>query len=249
MDPATANGLVSAGGDLGSAVVSGLFGQHSARESMKWQEHMSNTAYQRAARDLEKAGLNRVLALGSPASTPSGATASLPDAKLGSSFQAGSSAKVQRNLQDESRKLVQQQEATEKQKQVTEQQQQALLGVQASAIAQKVDSEIALNAANAQAAITNSKRGSGVAEISSAIAKVVKEITNPPAGKSGGVIPTIVEKLPEVILGKEGAKAAGTFGSGLYNFLHGSIEQQSKARRRRWFLEDQDKSRIKKHGK
>lgn len=37
-----------------------------------FQRNMSNTAYRRAARDLEKAGLNRILALGSPASTPSG---------------------------------------------------------------------------------------------------------------------------------------------------------------------------------
>ena len=33
---------------------------------------MSNTAYTRAAADLENAGLNRILALGSPASTPGG---------------------------------------------------------------------------------------------------------------------------------------------------------------------------------
>lgn len=46
-----------------------------AREQMDFQERMSNTAYTRATDDLRNAGLNRILALGSPASSPQGARA------------------------------------------------------------------------------------------------------------------------------------------------------------------------------
>lgn len=61
------------GGDL----VSGAFNAYSAKQNRRFQQQMSNTAYQRAAKDLEAAGLNRILALGSPASTPGGSTASM----------------------------------------------------------------------------------------------------------------------------------------------------------------------------
>ena len=52
-----------------------------ARQQMEFQKQMSNTSYQRAVKDLRKAGLNPLLALPGGASTPAGASATMVNTK------------------------------------------------------------------------------------------------------------------------------------------------------------------------
>lgn len=90
------------GAELGSSLISGLFNRASAKSQMRFQEHMANTQYQRAAKDLEAAGLNRIIALGSPADSPGGAGYSMqkPD------FNASSAADVNRKNSVYQRELM-----------------------------------------------------------------------------------------------------------------------------------------------
>lgn len=102
-------------GGLAGNLIGGLIGKRGAdkqnkmnlqlaREQMKFQQAMSNTAYQRAAKDLDAAGLNRILALGSPASTPAGAKATMENENslLQAGVQSGiSTAMDMRRLQNE----------------------------------------------------------------------------------------------------------------------------------------------------
>lgn len=65
------------------------FSANEAEKSRSWQAQLSNTAYQRAAKDLKAAGLNPALLYSSSgqASTPAGATAHGASASAGSSGQ------------------------------------------------------------------------------------------------------------------------------------------------------------------
>lgn len=84
----------------GAKIIADQYGSAQQREfnaeqasiDRDWQERMSNTAYQRAADDMQAAGLNRILALGSPSSTPSGAQASMSLPSYGSSVDSAISA-------------------------------------------------------------------------------------------------------------------------------------------------------------
>lgn len=69
-------GLLASQGQL--ALDAQLFNSNEAEKNRQWQEYMSNTSYQRAVKDLQKAGLNPILAYQQGgATTPTGGSASV----------------------------------------------------------------------------------------------------------------------------------------------------------------------------
>ena len=95
-------------GAIGGAIQSGL-NYKMMKDQQKFQREMRETAYQTAARDLEKAGLNRILALGSPAAQPSTGMAAMPNIMEGMSsnaIQANTMPEVKSKMQQEVKNLL-----------------------------------------------------------------------------------------------------------------------------------------------
>lgn len=137
------------GAELGSSLVSGLFNRSSAQSQMRFQERMASTQYQRAAKDLEAAGLNRIIAFGSPADSPGGAGYSMqkPD------FNASSAADVNRKNSVFQRELMDAQRANTEQSTITGKAQENLFVDQAGsarAAAAASQSSADLNAVEAR---------------------------------------------------------------------------------------------------
>jgi len=109
-------GALAAGGiDYFSAKDTQSKQKQMAREQMAFQERMSNTAYQRAVKDMRKAGINPILAYAQGgASSPGGAQANIvtptPGATTAKALQSSSQASLQTLQKD----LVQAQTGTAK---------------------------------------------------------------------------------------------------------------------------------------
>ncbi len=95
-------GALSGAGQLGANLMS--FGQNKElqQRNFDFQERMSNTAYQRAMADLDKAGLNPLLVTNNGgASTPSGSSASMSTPDLSSAIASGAKMSAEiRNLRN-----------------------------------------------------------------------------------------------------------------------------------------------------
>lgn len=74
--------LANAGSNLLSTAYDAHQTNKYSKRNMAFAERMASTQYQRAAKDLQKAGLNRVLALGGPAASPGASAAPIPSRKL-----------------------------------------------------------------------------------------------------------------------------------------------------------------------
>lgn len=90
-------GVLGAGSSIGATAWQADTARKTAHEQIDFQREMSNTAYQRAVTDMQRAGLNPMLAYSQGgASTPSGAQMQVPQApNIAASAVAGSQAGAQ----------------------------------------------------------------------------------------------------------------------------------------------------------
>lgn len=159
--------IIAAAGAIGSAGLAGRFNANEAEKNRDWQQYMSNTSYQRAAADLEAAGLNRILALGSGASTPSGATASMDNPRAVEAGIMASSAKQQIAQSKAEEALIHQREDES----------------QASEARQYADEKLALDAAVTQ------RTQAQLNDANTALAKQQARLTNARAYKEERMMP------------------------------------------------------------
>ncbi|WNK13624.1 MAG: DNA pilot protein [Microvirus sp.] len=114
MDPVTIGAITAVGSGLlgiGGQAQTNRANARMAREQMRFQERMSNTAIQRGMKDAVAAGVNPLLALGNPASSPGGASASMGDVASAGMSSAADARRLTAELanQAQTNKLLQRQ--------------------------------------------------------------------------------------------------------------------------------------------
>lgn len=118
--PVVAAALIGGAATIGGALSGQTAAKKEAQKNREFQLAMSSTAHQREVEDLRKAGLNPILSGtgGMGASTPAGATASLPD--LGSAVGQSSAKALDSMLMKEQIRLTEEQREKVAQEGLTE---------------------------------------------------------------------------------------------------------------------------------
>lgn len=103
---AIAGGIIGTAGNLYGQQEAMRFNAKEAAKNREFQERMAKNAHQYAAEDMEKAGLNRILALGNQAATPSGSSASTSAMEYGTiASNAATAVEARRNMRAQNENL------------------------------------------------------------------------------------------------------------------------------------------------
>ncbi|AXH73672.1 MAG: DNA pilot protein [Microviridae sp.] len=170
------------------------FNSAEAQKNRDYQTEMSNTAYQRAVKDMMTAGLNPMLAYSQGgASTPSGSAASAPSAapmgnKGTAAAQAGMATAAMQNTQADTAQKA----ATERNLDAdTENKKAELAGKQGSG--QLNDAQVANLRANTTLALANADLAANTKE------KVIQEVNNLLASEENIRADTALKKVNEIL--------------------------------------------------
>lgn len=166
--------FVGAGlGGVGDTLLQGVFNATEASKNRDFQERMARNQYQYAAQDLAKAGLNRVLALGSPTPTPSGAVAAPIDGPFGKAAQINS-AKASAELLREQAQLAKDQQDNIK---ADTAQKNVITAGQIPALIESLKSQAAFQGASARVQSAEASKQEVIKAGYEAIAPLVKNLS------------------------------------------------------------------------
>lgn len=181
MDPITA-GVAVGGANVAGNVISGLFARKSAKDQMAFQREMDSTKHQREVADLKAAGLNPILSAHGGGGSPGGAGYEVPNIGSGVESAVSTALDAKRLRQDikESETRTWQNEADYQNK---------------LRVWDYIGAQIKSESSNARMLSAQADQEEVMRDFVTSnpkLAPIVEKVL----GRSGGIIPALLKKLP-----------------------------------------------------